>query len=421
MKQIGLVFAILVAMAAGCGDDDACYPVDDQEVAICDRLVAACAPASGQLPALSEMVQVVPDQGMPAGVVSQDSHNNLDVIWYQNRIFFAFRTAPSHFASDETVLYLVSSVDQQSWSLEASFHLNTDLREPRFLSFDGRLFLYFAVLGYQPTAFEPQYAMVTEYLGPCGWSDPEQLRVGGSELPGFIPWRTKTIDGVPYLVGYVGGENIYEEDGEPIQVYWLTTADGRDFTPVVPDHPVVIEGGSSETDFVFTDDGGVIAVARNEAGDALGWGMNICRAEPGALGDWSCVNDPKKYDSPLLFRHGAAIYLIGRRNVTETGDYDLGLRDLSAAEQSSRYELDYWSKPKRCSLWRVDPDSLSVELVLDLPSNGDTCFPGLVPLGGDQYLIYNYTSPLDDPDMKWVTGQTNPTFIYRLTLTLPPA
>jgi hypothetical protein len=188
---------------------------------------------------------------------------------------------------------------------------------------------------------------------------------------------------------------------------------------VIPDQPVVLTGGSSETDFVFLDDGSLLAVSRNEMGDETGWGMKICRAWPDALGDWQCVADRRKYDSPLLFRHRDQVYLIGRRNMTETGDYDLQRRDLCDFLQTLTYELDYWFRPKRCSLWRVDPDALAVEFILDLPSCGDTCFPGIVPLGRGNYLVYNYTSPLDGNDPFWLQGQLNPTLIYGIMLTLP--
>ena len=44
----------------------------------------------------------------------------------------------------------------------------------------------------------------------------------------------------------------------------MTTEDGIDWTPVVPGQPIGHEGGSSETDFAFADDGALIAVLRNE-------------------------------------------------------------------------------------------------------------------------------------------------------------
>ena len=248
----------------------------------------------------------------------------------------------------------------------------------------------------------------------------EQTGQFAYEFDSFIPWRTKTVNGVPYMMTYIGGENIYDFPQEPIYVHWLTTRDGYTCEPVIPGRPVVLGGGGSETDFVFLDDGSLVAVSRNEMGDDTGWGMKICRAEAQSPGDWDCASDPRKYDSPLLFRHGTEVYLIGRRNVTETGYYNLGQSELDPFLQTLLYEADYWFQPKRCSLWRVDPGTRSVEFVLDLPSAGDTCFPGMVPLGGGRYLIYNYTSPLDGKeDPFWLEGQIGPTHIYSILLTLP--
>jgi hypothetical protein len=167
------------------------------------------------------------------------------------------------------------------------------------------------------------------------------------------------------------------------------------------------------------DDGSLVAVSRNEAGDAEGFGSKVCRAEADALGDWNCAHDPKKYDSPLVFRHGADAYLIGRRQVAGDGAYDLGLDELSHADQTLEYQAAYWNTPKRCAVWKFDPDGLALEHVLDLPSNGDTCFASQITLPNGQHLVYNYTSPLDDPELPWNDGQFGPTSIYATTLTLP--
>ncbi len=409
---------LALGLVGACADDapQTCYERDNLTTRdICTMLPGVCDAATGQLPALSEMIQVVPSNDMADGVDSQTSHNNLDIVWHENRLFFAFRTGPTHFASDQVVMYIVSTTDQINWTLEASFFMQSDLREPRFLSLGDKLVFYFAQLGYLPFAFEPQATFVSQYNGGCDWTEPAEIFE-----PGFIPWRTKTVDGTPYMMGYVGGENIYEMDGEPIKVHFLTTEDGIDWTPVVPGQPIVHEGGGSETDFAFADDGALIAVVRNEAGEpGFGWGSKICRAEAGDFGNWNCVFDPKKYDSPLVIRHSTGIYLIGRRNITEDGNYDLFFRDLSPADQTTAYNGNYWTKPKKCSLWQVDPDTLEVSFIVDLPSNGDTCFASAIQLNDDQFLIYNYTSPLDNPDLRWVDGQTDNTFIYRLTLTFP--
>ncbi len=394
----------------------ACGETPSWEACPCLDSSGVCAPEAcvGTPPAVSDAYQVVPSAGLPARVVTQPANNNLDVVVHNGRLYLAFRTAPTHFASEEVRLYVVSTTDERHFRYEAEFHLGKDLREPRFLSFDGTLFLYFAVLGPVQFTFEPEGVMVTEIHGPGDFTEPQWLFEDDT-----IAWRTRVIDDVPYMLAYRGGAGIYTGDASVLEVSWLTTADGYDWQPVIPDQPVVLTGGVSETDFAFTPDGALIAVSRDEEGDEGGWGTKICRAEAGDLGTWSCVTDPRKYDSPYVFRHGSAIYLIGRRNVTEDGNYDLFMRDLSHEDQTRKYQIEYWYEPKRCSLWQIDPDTLEVTFLLDLPSRGDTCFPGVVPLGENRVRVYNYSSPVDGPDLDWLAGQTGDTNIYAVTLTLP--
>jgi hypothetical protein len=174
-----------------------------------------------------------------------NANNNLDVVRHGGRVYLAFRTGASHFAGEEVAMVVVSSTDEIHWSFETRITMGHDLREPRFLSWNGRLFLYFAMLGKDPLAFEPKGFRVTELTG-AGWTSPVDCY-----LPGFIPWRTKVERGAPYMITYVGGENIYqEEEPEPIEVHWLTTDDGLAWRPTVAGQPVVQSGGGSETDFV---------------------------------------------------------------------------------------------------------------------------------------------------------------------------
>ena len=356
---------------------------------------------------------IVPRAGMAAGIAPQAANNNLDIVHHEGRLFFAWRTGPSHFASPEVWLYVVSREPDGDWEFEAAFHHATDLREPRFLSWEGRLFLYFAELGDNPAQFVPGQAFATERSGLADWT--EEVAV---HEPGFIPWRAKTIDGVPYVLGYVGGENIYDlgegEEPDPVEVQFLTTPDGFTFTPAAAGQAVVHTGGGSETDIAVLADGTLVAVMRNELGDPGGFGSKICRAEAGAWANWRCAYDAKKYDSPLVFSWEDRVFLLARRNVTESGRYDLGRTDLDQRERYFEYQTDYWSKAKRCALWEVDPVALTVAFVFDLPSAGDTCFPGLVSYGEeDAFLIYNYSSPLDgDLDLTWLEGQTATTNIY---------
>ncbi len=367
-----------------------------------------------EAPAVGEPEVVVPSARMPAEVVSQDAHNNLDIVRHDGRLYFAFRTAPSHFASSLTTLYVVSTEDEVEWRFEGEWSLGTDLREPRFLSLNGRLWLYFAVLGDDPLAFEPGGSRVVEYHGPGAWTEPVDAFTDD-----FIPWRMRVRDGVAYVTGYTGGGEVYTPGADPIRVHWLQSVDGETWEPVVPGRPVVLEGGGSETDLAFLPDGAVVAVTRNEGGSEDGsLGSRICRAEASSLGDWRCEDDPRKYDSPLVF-YDDGVWLVGRRNVTDDGHFDVAPDDLSPEQAWAYNQAAYWMTPKRCSLWKVDPHALTVELVLDLPSAGDTCFASEIDLGGGRHLLYNYSSPFEPGDISWLQGQNGETFIYRATLSLP--
>jgi len=368
--------------------------------------------------AVGDVIPVVPGPGFAHP--TQPAHNNLDVTTHDGAVFLAIRTAPTHFASADTRLLVARSDDgEATWEVEAEVHLGTDLREPRLLSWQGRLFLYFAVLGDNPADFEPQGSRVMVREPDGTWSAPAEIFDRD-----FIPWRVRVVDGRPTLTGYTGGGTIYDADtggdAEPdIEIQWLQSEDGLDWGPVVPGQPTILRGGGSEADLAVLPSGAALAVVRNEDGDADGWGSKICRAEAHALGDWRCAADPRKYDSPLVFQSGGRVWLIGRRTLGNDGAYDLGLRELPHREQTLRYQIAYWNDPKRCSLWEVDPQALSVAFVGDLPSAGDTCFASVLPRGDGRFMVYNYTSPLDGTDPSWLDAQLGPTEIIRHAITLP--
>jgi len=354
--------------------------------------------------ALVETRRVVPSEGLPPDVSVRDANNNLDVVRHSDgRVYLAFRTAPNHFASPDTAIYVVSSDDERRWDFEARFSLGTDLREPRLLSQGGRLFLYVSKLGKVPYAFEPQGVWVSEKTGggqgaAPSWSAPEEL-----ELPGHIVWRLQNVGGRGWMTAYRGGGNIYDFlSPEPIGVGLFTSNDGRHWAAADAAHPYVYEGGVSETDFEFAPDGALVAVGRNEAGDVQnGFGSVVCSAPPGAIGDWSCASDRRKFDSPLLFSHAGEMYLVARRTVNADGAYDRGIG--WGALRSITNQLAYISSAKRCSLFHVvrsEGAAPRVAFMLDLPSRGDTCFPAVIDdTDPDQVVLYNYSSDINGPDV----------------------
>jgi hypothetical protein len=362
-----------------------------------------------------ETRRVFPDGAAPAGVELQDASNNLDVTRHDGRVWLAFRTAPSHFASARAGLYVVSSDDERTWRLEGHWALGRDLREPRLFSADGELRLYASTLGSNPLAFEPGEVRLATRGADGPWSDLTPI-----DLPGRIAWRVRRLGEATVMLAYRGGEHLYRFDGEPMQVELLTSIDGARWSPLGA-RGAVYEGGATEADAALDARGDLWAVGRDEAGDAFARGSIVCRAPAEDRARWSCARDVRKFDSPLVFTHGGEIYLLARRTTAAGGVYDVGWGQGAVGTIAS--ELRYSFTGKRCSLFRIvrDAGAPRVAFVLDLPSRGDTCFPAMVEEDERTIAVYDYSSDVDGPDVVWNVGQRSPTHLYRHVLRFEPA
>lgn len=372
-----------------------------------------------------EWRQVVPGPGMPASVTTYASNNNLDVILHDGALFLAFRTAPTHFASDDVLIHVVRADDPEghaTWVHEATIALGRDAREPRFFEAGGDLHLYVATLGTDLIAFEPGKTL--------GWTRGEDGNWAGPRVvfdDGRIVWRTRTIDGRLYMTAYGGGEQMYRqltegrEGGAEMDVYFMTSDDGETWRGVDPDQPVVLRGGASETDFAFDPAGDLYAVSRNETGDVSGFGSRLCRAEAASPARWTCNprSDPYKYDSPLVFRQGAHIYLIARYN--PAGAFDLEPGAPVSLARWWQNEWNYSSTPKRTALYGYDTTRMRIVPLAIFPTSGDTAFASAVRLDARRLLVFNYSSDPEVPDMSWIEGQFAGSGIWSAVLTFPEA
>jgi hypothetical protein len=359
---------------------------------------------------IGRTVRLVPGPATPPGVVAQRANNNLDVCVHDGRRYLVWRTAPIHFASPKTVLHVVSTTDG-AWFHEATVSLGRDVREPRFLSWDGRLMLFFTTLGRTAHRFEPDRVHVME-RNADGWTTPEPI-----SPPGYLLWRPRVLVGRPVITVYGGGGAIYTTDAEPTGVEcWTTTDGGATWGPIDPSRRVVHVGGS-ETEIVEAPGGGFVAVTRKE-GPHGGWGSDVCVIRRELTDTWERHPFPIKLDSPYLFRHRGEIYLVARRQLASGGRFDLGWSRPDIQRRTKLYQLKYWLTRKRTSLWRIALDPVRVEWLADLPSRGDTCFPAVVDEGAGRFTVYNYSSPLQGRDRRWISGQLGPTWIYATELTL---
>jgi hypothetical protein len=352
---------------------------------------------------LSSPLAVVPSPALPSGLGLGPANNNLSIALHEGRLFLAFRTAPTHFASAQARLVVLSSDDLgRTWSFETSFATGRDLREPFLLEVAGRLHLYFAELGSRIYTFEPQSLWRTSRCGPRCWTPP--LRWGAPEE---VAWDFKVRRGRAWMTSYRGKR--YELGSRPVEVRFQTSTDGVDWTDAA--EGPVYRGGATESSFEFDLDGRLWAVTRNEDGDASGFGSHLVSAPPASPGEWRFPDrsDPSKYDSPRLFRHGKDLYLLARRDLGPPP----GTRFAAAPKDLRRLLVwaAYSLQPKRTALYRLDPDSRRFEAVLDLPSAGDTAFPSVVRLSPHEFLVANYSSAFRHEDRSWLWGQLNSTGI----------
>jgi hypothetical protein len=269
---------------------------------------------------LGEPRTVVPSPALPPEVTPMASNNNCAIEMVEGRLFLAFRTAPVHFASPRARMYVVSSADLgRTWAFEMVVAGGADAREPCFISIGGKLIFQWFDAGTDALAFEPRRLRRCVRLGAARWTEPEEFGE-----PGEVVWDVKVRGGRAYRTSYHG--NHYAVDKASVEVRFQTSTDGLSWAPVDPEHPVVYRGGISEVAFEFDAAGALLAMGRNEDGDATGFGSMVATAPANALGRWTwpARSDPERYDSPEMFRHGVDIYLVARRDVG--GPFDRGAR-----------------------------------------------------------------------------------------------
>ena len=342
---------------------------------------------------------------LPDSLTLMDSMNNVDMIRHtQNgvqRYYLAFRTAPNHFASTRTLMHVLSSANGRYWQTEDTIHLGADMREPRFLSFKGRLFFYFFKGGTDPFAFEPERMYVSEHIAG-GWSLPQPFYE-----PGYVPWRARVYGDQAYLSTYYGRGLYGAQDKAAVRL--LVSQDGLDWKPV-SEQPQLTIPGAEEPEFDFDEKGDIWGTIRLE-----NQGGMLFHARHGELGSWETIKLKDKYDSALMLKHKNNFYLIARRNVDGTMDKaPAGWPD----EWRKWINLGrYWVTTKRTALYRFDTDTKTITPLFDFPSHGDTAFPALAPIDENRYWFINYSSPLGiGRDDNWVTGQLRQTRLYESVL-----
>lgn len=341
-----------------------------------------------------EWTPLIPSSQLPSSIKCQHSNNNLDLIKFQEKYYLAFRTAPTHFASQKTKLYIISSADFKNWSFEKEICLNTDLREPRFVDYNNELYLYFMEGGTRMFKFQPKH------IWRCQLTDHWREQVK-TNLDGFVNWRLRVHDNKLYLSAYYGVD-LYNAKHEG-NLRLFTSTDGLDFTPISTS-PQISTKGAEEGEFIFDKQGNLWAVVRLE-----GSGSYLCFASKDSIDKWTTKFSKLKYDSSLLFEYDNQIYLIARKhlkgNATET----------EHPTKSERFKnlIRYSFSKKVTALYKINREKMEIESIINFPSTGDNAFPAIAVKDENSFYVLNYSSDIHKRDKVWIVGQLGKTFIYQ--------
>jgi len=334
---------------------------------------------------------------LPAQCKIQKSNNNLDLVQYHGKYYLAFRTAPVHFPSGKTVMYVVSSTDLEKWDYETEINLHCDLREPKFAVYHDTLNLYCFTGAKSWFKFDPREILLTRTTGNTQWTKPSSVH-----LDGFVPWRIRERSDTLYLSAYYGKHLYGNSHQSNLRLFQST--DALNWFPI-SEKPQVDIFSAEEGEFIFDKAGNLFATVRLEGSGAL-----VCSADKTSLYNWKQKRTKTKYDSALLFSHDDDIYLVSRRNLD--GDIDKVKNRKSEKQGRGRNLIRYSITRKVTSLFKLNKENLTLSLVTDFPSTGDNAFPGIAQLDNNTYLLMNYSSDINSKKKNWIRGQFGKTYIY---------
>ncbi|MEZ5361508.1 MAG: hypothetical protein R2748_03990 [Bryobacterales bacterium] len=285
-----------------------------------------------------------------------------DLTWFQGRIYLTFRSCPDgHMIFPTSTIRVLESEDLgQNWREVHHFSApKRDVRDPHFLVFDDKLFVYSGTwyCGDGP----PKQREANQMLGYAAVSRDGRSWDGPYELEGTYGhyiWRAAAFAGRAYLCGRrkrsFAELPVTSEEGRRItESVMLESEDGLRFRTA----GFFQKEWGNETAFQIASDGAVTAVART-IGKA-----QLCRSLP-PYDDWTRKELNRHVGGPLLARWQGR-YLVGGRHMTD-------------------------DQPPVTTLYWLENDDL--EEIARLPSGGDNSYPGLVERPSGDALVSWYST-----------------------------
>lgn len=297
-----------------------------------------------------------------------------DLIRFRGKIYLTFRSCPDgHMVHPTSSILVLSSEDGVTWSEVHRFRIPLrDPRDPHFLVFRDRLFVYTGTWYSGPTTIPPAQYDLNQHLGYAVWTSDGSAWSAPTMLEGTFGhyiWRAAAHRDRAFLCGRRKPEFEMSGRGEPatVQSLMLESDDGL----IWRQRAVFQETAGDETAFLFEPDGSVIGIARSGTGKEA-----LLLQAPAPYRAWTRRPLDRPVGGPLLARWGRHLLVGGRKTTPNSG-------------------------PRTVLSWLVDGHLVDFA---ELPSGGDTSYPGFVPVSSRHGLVSYYSSHETDTAGRPITA-----------------
>ncbi|QDV45322.1 hypothetical protein Enr13x_51980 [Stieleria neptunia] len=317
-------------------------------------------------------------------VFHNGQHNAFtDLVRFRDKFYLTFRSCPDgHMVHPTASVIILASDDAREWRQVHQFSVkHRDTRDPHFLVFQDKLFVYTGTWYSGETTIPVSDYDLNMHLGYAAWSEDGQNWNGPALLEGTFGhyiWRANTFDGKAYLCGRrkANFEAGPRGEGKIVESLMLESDDGL----IWRKRGVFQEVNGDETAFQFESDGSVIAIGRRGGGKA-----QLLQSKP-PYQQWDRQELDRYIGGPLIVRWGDRYVVGGRKSIGGKG-------------------------PKTSMYWLIDD---ALHEFAELPSGGDTSYPGFIALSPTKAIMSWYSSHEKDADGKPITA------IYLADLEIAP-
>jgi hypothetical protein len=298
-----------------------------------------------------------------------------DLIRYKGRFYLTFRSCPDgHMVHPTSSIIILASNDAKKWEQVHRFSVaKRDTRDPHFLAFKGKLFVYTGTWYSGETTLKREDYDLNKHLGYAAWSEDGAKWHSPIMLEGTFGhyiWRANTFDGKAYMCGRrkKNFEMKPRGEGAIVESAMLESDDGL----VWRTRSLFQEVRGDETAFQFEADGSIVAIGRRGRDNA-----QLLRSRP-PYTQWQRKELDRYIGGPLLVRWGPRPHYVvgGRKTIGDRG-------------------------PKTSMCWLVGDRLYEFA---ELPSGGDNSYPGFIELNLKQAIMSWYSSHEKDANSKTMTA-----------------